>query len=67
MTKKTERTAATLNKRPPPSIPGLEPLTPAEIEELKRDKQRISAYARIAFADFAPAADPQIATDSKRR
>ncbi len=34
-----------------------EPLTKSEIESLRRDKKRISAYARKVFADFAPKAD----------
>lgn len=57
--KKTKRTTATPNKRPPPpaTAPGIEPLTPAEIEALRADKKRISAYARQAFADFAPKAN----------
>lgn len=56
---KTKRTTATPDKRPPPPAPtpGTEPLTPAEIEALRADKKRISAYARQAFADFAPKAD----------
>ena len=55
--KKTKSTTATPNKSPPQPTPGIEPLTPAEIEALRADKKRISTYARQAFADFAPKAD----------